>query len=109
MITVTILTQEDGKITGFSAEGHSGTAPRGEDIVCAGVSSLTDSAFLGITEYLHRNVISKDSSGKLQMVLEGRPDERTEAILETMLLGLTAIAEAYPRALRIIKAESMRG
>ena len=103
MITVTILTQEDGKITGFSAEGHSGTAPRGEDIVCAGVSSLTDSAYLGITEYLHRNVISTDSSGKLHMVLEGRPDERTEAILETMLLGLMEISKAYPKALRIKK------
>ena len=101
MITVEIFTQEDGKITGFSAQGHSGTAPRGEDIVCAGVSSLTDSAFLGITEYLHRNVISKDSSGKLQMMLEERPDERTEAILETMLLGLMEISKAYPKALRI--------
>ena len=105
MVTVEIFRQEDGKITGFSAQGHSGTAPRGEDIVCAGVSSLTDSAFLGITEYLHRNVISKDSSGKLQMMLESRPDERTEAILETMLLGLSAIAEAYPAALRILKNE----
>ena len=103
MITVEIFTQEDGKITGFSAQGHSGTAPRGEDIVCAGVSSLTDSAFLGITEYLHRNVISKDSSGKLQMMLEERPDERTEAILETMLLGLMEISKAYPEALRIKK------
>ena len=101
MITVEIFTQEDGKITGFSAQGHSGTAPHGEDIVCAGVSSLTDSAFLGITEYLHRNVISKDSSGKLQMMLEERPDERTEAILETMLLGLMEISKAYPKALRI--------
>ena len=108
MITVTILTQEDGKITGFSAEGHSGTAPRGEDIVCAGVSSLTDSAYLGITEYLHRKVRSIDSSGKLQLMLEDRPDERTEAILETMLLGLTAIAEAYPRAVRITGEQSAR-
>ena len=104
MVTVEIFTQEDGKITGFCAKGHSGTAPRGEDIVCAGVSSLTDSAYLGITEYLHRNVIAKDSSGELHMKLRGRPDERTEAILETMRLGLTAIAEAYPRALRIIKS-----
>ena len=103
MITVEIFTEEDGKITGFSASGHSGTAPRGEDIVCAGVSSLTDSAYLGITEYLHRNVISKDSSGELQLMLEGRPDERTEASLETMLLGLMEISKAYPKALRIKK------
>ena len=103
MITVEIFRQEDGKITGFSASGHSGTAPRGEDIVCAGVSSLTDSAYLGITEYLHRNVISKDPRGELQLMLEGRPDERTEAILETMLLGLMEISKAYPKALRIKK------
>ena len=83
MITVEIFHQEDGKITGFSASGHS--------------------AYLGITEYLHRNVISKDSSGELQLMLEGRPDERTEAILETMLLGLMEISKAYPKALRIKK------
>ena len=103
MITVEIFHQEDGKITGFSASGHSGTAPRGEDIVCAGVSSLADSAYLGITEYLHRNVISKDSSGELQLMLEGRPDERTEAILETMLLGLMEFSRAYPKAIRMKK------
>ena len=100
MTTVTFLTEES-RIIGFEVSGHSGYADAGEDIVCAGVSSLTDSAYLGITEYLHRKVRSIDSSGKLQLMLEGRPDERTEAILETMLLGLTAIAEAYPRAVRI--------
>ena len=41
-------------------------------------------------------------------MLEDRPDERTEAILETMLLGLTAIAEAYPRAVRITGEQSAR-
>ena len=102
MTTVTFLTEES-RIIGFEVSGHSGYADAGEDIVCAGVSSLTDSAYLGITEYLHRNVISKDSSGELQLMLEGRPDERTEAILETMLLGLMEISKAYPKALRIKK------
>lgn len=103
MIKVKIFYQDDGKITGFDVTGHSGTAAAGEDIVCAGVSSLTDSAFLGITEYLHRTVSYEDSSGKLKMQLKDRPDDRTEAILNTMLLGLTAIAEAYPKAVRILK------
>ena len=108
MIQVRIFRQADGRITGFDVSGHSGTACAGEDIVCAGVSSLTDSAYLGITEYLHRKVRSIDSSGKLQLMLEDRPDERTEAILETMLLGLTAIAEAYPRAVRITGEQAAR-
>ena len=102
MIKVKIFFQPDGRISGFDVSGHSGTAAEGEDIVCAGVSSLTDTAFLGITEYLHREV-SYDASGKLRMELKGSPDEQTESILQTMLLGLSAIAEAYPKAVRILK------
>ena len=84
MIKVKIFCQPDGRITGFDVSGHSGTAAAGEDIVCAGVSSLTDTAFLGITEYLHREVSYDAASGKLRM-------------------GLSAIAESYPKAVRILK------
>ena len=98
MIKVKIFFQPDGRISGFDVSGHSG-----EDIVCAGVSSLTDTAFLGITEYLHREVSYDAASGKLRMELKGSPDEQTESILQTMLLGLSAIAEAYPKAVRILK------
>lgn len=103
MIKVKIFFQPDGRISGFDVFGHSGTAAEGEDIVCAGVSSLTDTAFLGITEYLHREVSYDAASGKLRMELKGSPDEQTESILQTMLLGLSAIAEAYPKAVRILK------
>lgn len=37
------------------------------------------------------------------MELKDSPDEQTESILQTMLLGLSAIAEAYPKAVRILK------
>mgnify|MGYP000915528255 CR=1 FL=1 len=97
MIKVKVFCQPDGRISGFDVSGHSGTANAGEDIVCAGVS------FLGITEYLHREVSYDAASGKLRMELKGEPDERTESILQTMLLGLSAIAEAYPKAVRILK------
>lgn len=103
MIKVKIFCQPDGRITGFDVSGHSGTAAAGEDIVCAGVSSLTDTAFLGITEYLHREVSYDAASGKLRMELKDSPDEQTESILQTMLLGLSAIAETYPKAVRILK------
>ena len=38
MTTVTFHTK-DGRITGFDAEGHSGYAEAGADIVCAAVTS----------------------------------------------------------------------
>jgi ribosomal protein len=101
MINLKVFQQEDGKISGFSMSGHSGTAKRGEDIVCAGVSSLSQAALLGIYEYLHRDMDYQHASGKLEMKLKGAPDDLTEAILRTMLLGLREIEKLSPKAFHI--------
>lgn len=101
MIEIRIFSQADGKISGFSVTGHSGTAERGQDIVCAGVSSLTQTALLGIMEYLHREVDYDIASGKLTMRLQSAPDDLTEAIMQSMLLGLMEIQKLSPEAVRI--------
>lgn len=101
MIKVEVFKQAEGKISGFSVSGHSGTAARGQDIVCAGVSSLAQTALLGIGKYLHREVDYKVASGKLSMRLKGAPDDLTEAVLQTMLLGLQEIEKISPEAVRI--------
>ncbi|MBE6073698.1 MAG: ribosomal-processing cysteine protease Prp [Selenomonas ruminantium] len=103
MIEIRIFSQTDGKISGFSVTGHSGTAERGQDIVCAGVSSLTQTALLGIMEYLHREVDYDIASGKLTVRLKSAPDDLTEAIMQSMLLGLIEIQKLSPEAVRISK------
>lgn len=90
-----------GRITGFEVTGHSGTADPGQDIVCAGVSSLTQTALLGLGEYLHRDLEYSVASGKLKMRLREAPDDLTEVILQTMLLGLREIEKISPKAVRI--------
>ena len=100
MIKVEIF-KKNGKISGYEVTGHSGTANRGEDIVCAGVSALAQSALWGIGEYLHREVDYEVASGKLSMKLKGDPDDLTEAVLQPMLFGLTEIAKISPQAVRI--------
>ena len=101
MIEIRVFSESDGKITGFSVTGHSGTAERGQDIVCAGVSSLTQTALLGIMEYLHREVDYDIASGKLTVRLQSAPDDLTEAIMQSMLLGLMEIQKLSPEAVRI--------
>ncbi|MCR5437922.1 MAG: ribosomal-processing cysteine protease Prp [Selenomonas sp.] len=103
MIEIRVFTKSDGMITGFSVTGHSGTAERGQDIVCAGVSSLTQTALLGLMEYLHREVAYDVASGKLLVELKENPDDLTEAILQSMLLGLMEIQKLSPEAVRILK------
>ena len=101
MIKVEIFKNGEGKISGYEVTGHSGTAARGEDIVCAGVSALAQTALLGIGKHLHRETDYEVASGKLSMKLKGAPDDLTEAVLQSMLLGLREIEKLAPKAVRI--------
>lgn len=101
MITVTLVRDNNKAITGFAISGHAKTAPHGQDIVCAGVSALTQSSIMGIERHLGRHIdLGQDNDG-LTMRLIGQPDSLTGAILETMLLGLNEIAKLYPKSVRI--------
>ena len=97
------------RIKGFTAKGHSGYAEAGEDIVCAAVSALTQTAYLGLTELVKADVDCSQRDGELRVMLPDRlPEEqgeKAELILGTMLLGLRAIEENYSDYLKIHKRE----
>ena len=48
MIRISVVRDRRGDIVGWSVSGHSGFAPRGEDIVCAGVSAIVQTTLLGL-------------------------------------------------------------
>lgn len=101
MIKIAIHRNLANLITGFTVGGHANTAPHGQDIVCAAVSALTQTAVLGLECYLKRSSTLDIASGKLQVELEDAPDQLTGAILETMLLGLLEIEKINPQFVRI--------
>lgn len=88
-------------IEGFDVSGHANTAPHGQDIVCAAVAALTQTAALGLECHLQRSFKLDIASGRLNLMLEGLPDQLTGAILETMLLGLLEIEKIHPQVIRI--------
>jgi hypothetical protein len=102
MIVAEIYTQADGKIKGFSIDGHSNTAPRGQDIFCAGVSTVSQAAYMCIEEHLKRSFKSDFASGKLSLILNEPPDELTEAVFQTMLIGIREIEKLAPQAVKLI-------
>lgn len=105
MIKITITRDQSGNIVRFYVKGHAGIAPRGQDIVCAGVSSLTQAALLGLKVHLNRDFQWKVAQGDVEMELAGQPDALTNAVLETMVLGLLEIAKSYPKNIRMIEAK----
>lgn len=101
MVKVDIFRDAAGAITGFTVNGHANTAPHGQDIVCAGVAALTQTAALGLERHLGREIVLDVASGRLALRLAGSPDGLTGAIMETMVLGLAEIEKISPQSVCI--------
>ncbi|MBQ8682451.1 MAG: ribosomal-processing cysteine protease Prp [Selenomonadales bacterium] len=95
MIKIKILRSYSNSVTGFCINGHAGSAPYGQDIVCAAVSALAQTALLGLTIHLKRDVSYDMEEGRLSVQLNAKPDAQTDAVLETMILGLLEIEKLH--------------
>ncbi len=101
MTTIKLVRNNNGQIVELEVSEHSGYAEKGQDIVCAAVSALTQTALLGLVQYLKTKVEYKVSEGYLYLNLQGNENELTDAILETMFLGLREVAQTYKKYVRI--------
>ena len=108
-MTVITVHYRGQSIVGITAKGHSGYAEYGEDIVCAAISALTQTAYLGIAEYVSEEVDFNMKDGGLRIMLPSglSPErrEKAELILGTIVLGLRSIEENYSDHLKLIKRE----
>ena len=102
MIVAEIYTQADGKIAAFVFRGHSETNTHGYDVHCAEVSMLSQSAYLGIRQYLNRDAaLENHEHGGLGVELKNAPDDLTEAIFQTMLIGLRSVEKVAPQVVKV--------
>ena len=105
MTNIRIYRNGQGRLCGFSVIGHTGSAPAGEDIVCAGVSALAQTAanaletVAGIRPILHMG----DGFMSVRLPRELDPGKLFVAriILKTVQQGFTDIVASYPQYVRI--------
>lgn len=95
------VTRVDGRIKSVESVGHSGFGREGEDIVCAALSSVIQTALMGLLQVVGINVDYRTDAdmGYLKMTL---PDGLSESvqhdadiILSTMLCGVSDLEEGY--------------
>ena len=109
--TVTFLKRSDGALLGYRANGHSGYAEAGADIVCAAISALTQTTLNGLKNVLKAPVMfdQDDDGAFIEAILTPEASEdqirQAQPLLVTLLAGLQAIQREYPRNLRIIFKE----
>lgn len=100
MTKVTISKKND-KIFEVECDGHTNYGEKGEDIVCASLSSIVQTAVLGLLMIVMIELKMKrdDEMGYLKFTLPENLDATQEiqasAILDTMLCGISDLYESF--------------
>lgn len=91
----------DVRTDGITIDGHAGYAEAGKDIVCAGVTALTENLIDSI-ESLTEDTIQYE-------ILPGRVDiyymnlsECAKLLVDSFFLGICGIAQDFPEHVKII-------
>jgi len=85
--------------------GHAGFAAAGQDVVCAAASALVLSTVYGLRKHCAIRPKISDTATQFQVDVANGGNLRAQAVLETTVSGLEAIAAAYPGYMRIRQAK----
>lgn len=93
----------------LTAEGHAGYAPRGLDIVCAGVSTLINTLLLALDAWTSPETefaLEDDPEGERPLKVECTPTaedyERVQTIFRTIQSGLAWLETQYPDNVELV-------
>ena len=93
--------RKDNKIFEVECDGHTNYGEKGEDIVCASLSSIVQTAVLGLLMIAELELEMKrdDEEGYLKFTLPEKLSEKQDiqasAILDTMLCGISDLYESF--------------
>ena len=100
-MTIVRVKRIDNKIVSVECDGHTGYSVEGEDIVCAALSSIVQTAVLGLLQVAKIDIKYEilDQQAHLMITLPEKltSTERHDAdiILETMFLGVCDLNEGF--------------
>ncbi|MGE5398380.1 MAG: ribosomal-processing cysteine protease Prp [Chitinophagales bacterium] len=106
MVTIEILKDSEDSTVAFRVEGHAGFGESGEDIICAGVSAVTQTALVGLLKYLDKKPVHQRKPGLLACSLPedlGHEDaQKAKFILGTMEEGLKEIEHSHGEFVELV-------
>lgn len=105
-MTTVVVTRKSGHIVAYSVSGHTGFGEEGNDIVCASLSAVTQTALLGLKNVAKADVSFTRDRRKGYLKVTVNPTDAdarlgADMILETMLCGIRDIADGYPQRIKL--------
>ena len=97
MTHVTIYRNQENAFTGFLCEGPAGYADAGEDIVCAGISTLVINTINSIEALTTTQILADadETDGAIHVQFPSGCDTQAKLLVDAMILGLQGIQTNY--------------
>ena len=104
MVTVRIRKDSRRRLSSFLATGHAGWAQSGSDVVCAAVSTILQTAWLGLSEVAKVPIEGSRRKSRLELRWpeQSRSRPAVRAIVGTATYALEALAVQYPEHVRLV-------
>lgn len=80
--------------------GHAGYAEYGKDIVCAGVTALTQTLIQSIDDLTDDEIEYRISPGKVEVEYRNL-SEKSKTLVDSFFVGICLIAEEFPEHVKV--------
>lgn len=80
--------------------GHAGYAEPGKDIVCAGVTALTQTLIQSIENLTDDEIEYRISPGKVEVEYRNL-SEKSKTLVDSFFIGICLIAEEFPEHVKV--------
>lgn len=81
--------------------GHAGYAEPGKDIVCAGVTALTQTLIQSIEDLTDDEIEYRISPGRVD-INHGNLSEKSKTLVDSFFVGIRLIADEFPNYVAIM-------
>lgn len=85
----------------MEVSGHAGYAELGKDIVCAGVTTLTQTLIQSIEELTDDEIEYSISPGRVD-INYGNLSEKSKTLVDSFFIGVCLIADEFPEYVRVL-------
>nr|WP_314717668.1 ribosomal-processing cysteine protease Prp [uncultured Fretibacterium sp.] len=95
-------------LVGLESLGHSGSAPRGQDVVCAAVSALVHGLLLGLSDVAEVRDLRCEADPDVPLIRVSWPEEVADSLdllTRTVALSLKEIESGYPGYVSITEVQ----
>jgi len=94
-----LINYEEKEFKSLEVKGHSNSAPRGEDLVCAAVSAVVTGGMNALKN--PKDFELKLEEGHAFIKVKEAVSSHDEIVLETLIVGLKTIAEGNEKFIQI--------